>query len=137
MVTVKNSRLSVARIEEAVSVIDPLFRDSPQLTFEPLSRELGSELVLKVDTLNPIRSFKGRGACYYVHRLPDVKPLVTTSAGNFGQGLAYAARARGIPLTVFASETANQLKVARMRDLGAKVMLAGQDFDAAKEVARE
>ncbi len=131
------SRLSLAHIEEAASVIDPLFRDSPQLLFDPLSRDLGAEVALKVETLNPIRSFKGRGADYFAHRLPDRTPLVVPSAGNFGQGLAYAARKRGLALTVFAAETANPLKVARMRDLGAEVVLAGCDFDAAKMVARE
>ena len=129
-------RLSLARIAEAAAVIDPVFRDSPQLAFDPLSRELGADVVLKVETLNPIRSFKGRGGDYYVHRLPDSTPLVVASAGNFGQGLAYAASRRGIPLTVFAADTANPMKIARMRELGAEVVLAGQDFDAAKTAAR-
>ncbi len=130
------SRLSLARIAEAATVIPPAFRESPQLAFDPLSRELGAEVVLKVETLNPVRSFKGRGAYYYVHSQPDRTPMVVPSAGNFGQGLAHAARAYGIPLTVFAAETANPLKVARMRELGAEVVLAGEDFDAAKVAAR-
>jgi threonine dehydratase len=134
--TQNSSRLSLARIEEAAAVIDPVFLDSPQLAFEPLSRVLGTEVVLKVEMLNPIRSFKGRGGDYYVHRLPDKTPLVVASAGNFGQGLAYAATRRGIPLAVFAAETANPMKIARMRELGAEVILAGQDFDAAKAAAR-
>jgi threonine dehydratase len=54
------------------------------------------------------------------------------SAGNFGQGVAYAARALGIPAVVFVSEQANKGKVARMRDLGAEVIAAGEDFDAAR-----
>jgi len=135
--TTPASRVSLAHIEEAAAVIDPLFRDSPQLLFDPLSRDLGARVVLKVETLNPIRSFKGRGADYFVHRLPDRAPLVAPSAGNFGQGLAYAARKRGIALTVFAAESANPLKLARMRDLGAEVVLAGGDFDAAKAAARD
>ena len=130
------ARLSLARIEDAAAVIDPLFRDSPQLVFGPLSRALGAEVVLKVETLNPIRSFKGRGGHYFVHCLPDRTPLVAPSAGNFGQGLAHAAGRRGIPLTVFAAESANPLKVARMRELGAEVVLSGSDFDAAKAAAR-
>jgi len=131
------ARLSLARIEDAAAVIDPLFRDSPQLVFGPLSQALGAEVVLKVETLNPIRSFKGRGGHYFVHRLPDRTPLVVASAGNFGQGLAHAATRRGIPLTVFAAETANPMKVARMRELGAEVVLAGGDFDTAKAAARD
>ena len=61
--------------------------------------------------------------------------LVVASAGNFGQGVAYAAGRRGLPLTVFAATNANPLKVARMRELGAEVALAGNDFDEAKAAA--
>ena len=53
-------------------------------------------------SVNPVRSFKGRGAEYLLHRLgPQPAGLVCASAGNFGQGMAYAARGRGVPLTVF------------------------------------
>lgn len=128
---------SLPRIELAARSIDPCFLHSPQSEFEPLSRELGVRLTLKVETVNPIRSFKGRGTDWFVRNLPDSTPLVCASAGNFGQGLAYAARAREIPLRVFAAENANPLKVARMRELGAEITLAGHDFDAAKDAARE
>jgi threonine dehydratase len=91
-------------------------------------------LVLKVETINPIRCFKGRGTDCLVSGLPAGSPaLVCASAGNFGQGMAYAARKRGIPLVVFAAESANRLKLDRMRELGAEVRLAGRDFDEAKE----
>jgi len=130
-------RLSLANIEEASRVIDPVFRNSPQITFDTLSGTLGAEVVLKVETLNPIRSFKGRGPSYYVHQLKDKTPLIAASAGNYGQGLAVAARAKDIPFTVFAAEKANPLKVERMRALGAEVVLGGADFDAAKARARE
>lgn len=120
-----------------MSVVDPLFLNSPQITSDPLSAELAAQVVLKIETLNPIRSFKGRGADYYVHCLKERRPLVAASAGNFGQGLAYAAAKRGLDLQMFAPENANPLKIARMRDLGAKVTLTGNDFDAAKSAARE
>lgn len=55
-------RLSLERIEQAARVIDPVFLHSPQFVCEPLSDELGVQLALKIETLNPIRSFKGRGA---------------------------------------------------------------------------
>jgi len=129
--------ISLARIEEAAATINPVFRHSPQLVFDSLSRELGVDVVLKVETLNPIRSFKGRGPDYFVSRLEDQTPLVAASAGNFGQGLAYAARARGIAFTVFAAENANPLKLDRMRALSAEVVLAGHDFDAAKAAAQQ
>jgi threonine dehydratase len=61
--------------------------------------------------------------------------LVAASAGNFGQGIAYATRAQGVPFVVFAARTANPAKVAAMRRLGAEVRLAGEDFDAAREAA--
>jgi threonine dehydratase len=93
-------------------------------------------LVLKVETVNPIRNFKGRGTDFLVAGLPAGSPtLVCASAGNFGQGMAYAARKRGLHLIVFAAESANRLKIDRMRELGADVRLAGRDFDEAKQQA--
>ena len=93
-------------------------------------------LVLKVEIVNPIRSFKGRGTDFLVSNLPADSPaLVCASAGNFGQGLAYAARKRGLPVVIFAAESANALKLDGMRKLGADVRLVGRDFDAAKEHA--
>jgi len=97
-------RLSLANIEEASRVIEPAFRNSPQIAFDTLSEILGAETVLKAETLNPIRSFKGGGPNYYVHQLRDKTPLIAASAGNYGQGLAVAARAKAIPFTVFAAE---------------------------------
>lgn len=130
-------RLSLDRIAAAMHRIDPVFLHTPCYRAEALEAELGCRLVIKVETCNPIRSFKGRGASLFVQALPDATPLVCASAGNFGQAIAYAGRARGIPVTVFASEQANPLKLARMRALGATVRLAGADFDTAKAVARE
>jgi len=129
-------RLSLERIAEAARVIDPVFLHSPQFLCEPLSEQLGCSLTLKVETVNPIRSFKGRGADFFAGSLAENEPLVCATAGNFGQGLAYACRRRNIPLTVYAPRTANPLKVERMRALSAEVRLAGDDFDAAKETAR-
>jgi threonine dehydratase len=128
-----DSSISVDRIAEAARVIDPVFLNSPQFVCEPL----GGNIVLKVETVNPIRSFKGRGAEYLLHRLGNAADgLVCASAGNFGQGMAYACRKRGVPLTVYASEAANALKIDRMRSFGATVVLVPGDFDAAKDAAR-
>lgn len=131
-----STELTPRRIEEAEARIDPVFKDTPQYLAEAASERLGFELLVKVETANPIRSFKGRGASLFVGEV-GAGPLVCASAGNFGQGLAYAARARGLSLTVFAAETANSFKLERMRSLGAEVRLAGADFDAAKAAARE
>jgi len=129
-------RLSPGRVEEAVRVIDPVFLDSPQFVCEPLGDELGVRLAIKVETLNPIRSFKGRGTDFLVSEAEDGVPLVCASAGNFGQAMAYSCRKQGLDLTVYAGTNANELKVERMRALGARVVLHGTDFDEAKIEAR-
>ena len=131
----RHSTLSLEQIERAATLIDPVFRNSPQFESEPLSGAVDCKLVLKIETLNPIRSFKGRGADYFISTLrPDAK-LVCASAGNFGQAMAFACRKRGMALTIFASVNANSLKLERMRALGANLILEGEDFDAAKLAA--
>lgn len=135
-VTSSPHRLSLERIEQAARIIDPVFLHSPQFVCEPLGDELGVRLVLKIETLNPLRSFKGRGADYCISQLPADARLVCASAGNFGQAMAYACRKRSLALTVYASVNANPFKVERMRALGANVVLHGEDFDAAKIEAR-
>lgn len=129
-------RLNLERIAQAVRAIDPVFLNSPQYRAAALEPLLGCRLVVKVETVNPIRSFKGRGAWWCVSGLPPATTLVCASAGNFGQALAYACRAKGIRLIVYAGRTANALKVERMRALGAEVRLHGDDFDAAKLEAK-
>ena len=128
--------LSPQTISHAFASIDPVFLNSPQFELDALNTALHTRIVLKVETLNPIRCFKGRGADYFVKQHRQKAPFVCASAGNFGQGMAYACRQQQIPLTVFAAETANPLKLDRMRQLGAEVRLAGVDFDAAKEAAK-
>ncbi len=132
-----NHRIKLEAIKEASQTVDPVFLNSPQFHLESLSEVLDCELVVKVETLNPIRSFKGRGADYFFVRNPDVKEVVCASAGNFGQGMAYAARKRGVKQIVFASEKANPLKLERMKYFGADVRLHGEDFDAAKSYGKE
>jgi threonine dehydratase len=134
--TAEPRALAASRIADAVEVIDPVFLRSPLLRGTSLDRLLGCALALKVETLNPIRSFKGRGTELLAARLTDRRPLVCASAGNFGQGLARAGVRRDVPVVVFAAERANPLKIAAMRALGADVRLAGADFDAAKVAAR-
>lgn len=128
--------LTADAIAQAHRLIDPIFLHTPQFELEALNEQLHARLLLKVETLNPIRSFKGRGTDYFVQQSAATSTIVCASAGNFGQGMAYACRQRGIPLTVFAAELANPLKLERMRKLGASVKLAGADFDAAKAAAQ-
>src|SRR5262249_18430619 len=123
-----NHRLSLENIAQATTLIDPVFLNSPQFVAEPLGQQLGCRLVVKVETLNPIRSFKGRGAEYLASTLRGRPNLVCSTAGNFGQGMAYAARKRGLSITIFVAANANPLKVERMRGLGADVRFA-KDID--------
>lgn len=130
-------RLSLERIARAVTVIDPVYLDSPQFLAEGPGGDAGCRLVVKVETLNPIRSFKARGTEFLTASLEGKPHLACATAGNFGQGMAWSARKRGFPLTVFTAMTANPLKVKRMRELGAEVRQVGGDFDGAHEAAKE
>lgn len=130
-------RLSLERIARAVTVIDPVYLDSPQFLAEGPGGDAGCRLVVKVETLNPIRSFKARGTEFLTASLEGKPHLACATAGNFGQGMAWSARKRGFPLTVFTAMTANPLKVKRMRELGAEVRQVGRDFDGAHEAAKE
>lgn len=90
----------------------------------------GPEIYLKLENLQPINSFKLRGAANAVAMLPPERRALgvwTISAGNAGQGVAYAARAAGVPCTVVTIETAPETKVERMRALGATLVKASFD----------
>jgi threonine dehydratase len=100
----------------------------------PLVRlELGPNLPdvrLKLENLQPINAYKLRGAANAVAMLPDAdrkRGVWTVSAGNAGQGVAYAARQAGVPCTVVAIETAPKSKLERMRALGAKLVPVSYD----------
>ena len=85
--------LSPDRIREAANVIDPHFRDTPQFISDALSRRIGLRVLCRIECLNPVGSFKGRGAEYWCHReARSAVPLVTATTGNFGQALTYTAR---------------------------------------------
>lgn len=95
-------------------------------------------MTLKVEALNPVRSFKGRGTetvMASLSRQPSGAAAVCASAGNLGQALAYSGTRRGIPVTVVVAQSANPLKVERMRALGATVHLAGDDIEDARLLA--
>src|SRR5256884_1528470 len=100
----------------------------------PLIRlELGPDcpdIRLKLENLQPINAYKLRGASNAVAMLPESerkRGVWTISAGNAGQGVAYAARQAGVPCTVVAIETAPESKLERMRALGAKLILVSYD----------
>ena len=85
---------------------------------------------LKLENLQPINAYKLRGAANAVAMLPEAvrkRGVWTISAGNAGQGVAYAARKAGVPCTVVAIETAPKAKLERMKALGAKLILVSYD----------
>jgi threonine dehydratase len=85
----------------------------------------GPDIRLKLENLPPTNAYKIRGAANAVAMLSDedrARGVWTISAGNAGQGVAYAARAAGIPCSVVAIETAPQTKLDRMRALGATIV---------------
>lgn len=134
------ARLDLGRIQEATRLIDPVFLDTPQFECGALSAALGCSVLLKVETLNPVRSFKGRGTETVVSTVAAegrYRSVVCASAGNLGWALAYSGARRGFPVTVFAAETANPLKVERMRSAGAAVHLGGADIERPRALAQE
>jgi threonine dehydratase len=127
--------LSLDRIESAAGEIDPVFLDTPQFVSDRISDELGYEVVVKVETLNPIGSFKARGTSVLSRKLDPALKWVCATAGNFGQGVAYAARKRGVSARIFVPPEAPAAKVRRMRDLGAEVEVDDRPEAAAAEYA--
>ena len=124
-------RILKARVYE-VAVETPL-EEAPRL-----SRRLGNRVLYKREDLQPVFSFKLRGAYNRIAHLSDTvaaRGVICASAGNHAQGVALAARRRGIPAVVVMPRTTPEIKVQSVVDLGAEVVLHGDDFDAAYEYA--
>src|SRR5262245_45787400 len=118
--------ISIERIAAAVAAIDPVFKATPQFLCEGLGAEIGQRVLLKVETLNPIRSFKGRGSSWFAQTVKDKsRPVICASAGNFGQGIAYAGTRAGLAVKVVAATNANPLKLEAMKRFGAELILHG------------
>ena len=100
-----------------------------------LSRDLGCDLWVKNETVSPIASFKWRGALNDLLREPATRGVVTSSTGNHGQGVAWAAGVAGVPAHIFLPLGANPTKRAKIALLGATIHDGGHDLDAAKETA--
>ncbi|AUI60867.1 pyridoxal-5'-phosphate-dependent protein subunit beta [Amycolatopsis sp. BJA-103] len=113
--------LQLDHVAEAAKVIDPVFLNSPQYSDEQLNERLGRRVLVKIETLNPLRSFKGRGADYFAAGLEPGTTMVCGTSGNFGQAVAFAARKRGLRAEVFVPIDISPVKLRRMKALGARV----------------
>jgi threonine dehydratase len=112
--------------------------ESPLEAAPRLSRRLGNEVLLKREDLQPVFSFKLRGAYNRIAHLSEAsarRGVVCASAGNHAQGVALAARRRGIPAVIVMPQTTPQIKVQAVLDLGAELVLHGDDYDSALEQA--
>jgi threonine dehydratase len=89
---------------------------------------------LKIESIQPIRAFKVRGALNKLIRLPEAQRaagVITASAGNHGMGVAYAAAVFKVPATVYVPENANLFKIEAIQRLGAQVVRAGRSYSGA------
>ncbi len=112
--------------------------ESPLEEAPRLSRRLGNRVLLKREDLQPVFSFKLRGAYNRIAHLSASaaqRGVVCASAGNHAQGVALAAQRRGIDSVVVMPQTTPQIKVQAVLDLGAEVVLHGDDYDSAFEHA--
>ncbi|MFG2480252.1 threonine/serine dehydratase [Streptomyces fagopyri] len=133
----QKTRLDISRIRAARQFIDPVFLDTPLYRCESLEPALGCRVSIKLETANPVRSFKGRGTEVVASLLAEngSREVVCASAGNLGQALAWSARGRGLEVTVVASRSATAAKLDRIRALGARLELVDGDHEMARERA--
>ena len=113
--------------------------ESPLEAAPRLSRRIGNSVLLKREDLQPVFSFKLRGAYNKIVHLSESvarRGVVCASAGNHAQGVALAAKKRGIPATIVMPQTTPKIKVNAVRDLGGEVVLHGDDYDSAYEHAQ-
>lgn len=112
--------------------------ESPLDAATRLSRRLGNTILMKREDLQPVFSFKLRGAYNKIAQLSDhvaARGVICASAGNHAQGVALAASRRGIPSVIVMPVTTPQIKVQAVADLGGEVVLFGDDYDSAYEHA--
>jgi threonine dehydratase len=133
----RETRLDTPRIRAARRLINPVFLDTPLFRCEALEPALGCAVSIKLETANPVRSFKGRGTEVVASLLAGsgARAVACASAGNLGQALAWSGRRRGLDVTVVASRFAPAAKLDRIRALGARLELVDGDFDLARERA--
>ena len=137
------TRLDIERIRAARRAINPMLLDTPLYRCEALESALGCAVSIKLETANPVRSFKARGTELVAGQLAanGHHAVVCASAGNLGQALAWSGRERGLAVTVVASRFAPTVKLDRIRALGARLEVVDGDHELARDrataIARE
>ncbi len=124
----------------ARKVIRPYLTPTPTLRPSALSHELGCEIVLKCENLNPTGAFKVRGGINLISSFDAEQRalgVATASTGNHAQSIAYAANLFGVRAVIYMPAGANPDKVAATELLGATVVQAGADFDECRGLAAE
>jgi threonine dehydratase len=118
------------RIQSAQRALAPYLAVTPLVRSVLLSRLTGCEVYLKCEHLQQTGSFKARGATHKLLALGEqarVGGVITASTGNHGQGVAWAGRKLGVPVTVYLPENVSRYKLDVMRELGADVVLVAGD----------
>ena len=128
--------LTLDKIYHAAFVLKDVARKTDLIEAPKLSKDC--QLYLKTENLQATGSFKVRGAYYKISTLSEEEKhrgLITASAGNHAQGVAYAAKLAGIPATIVMPTPTPLIKINRTKGYGAEVVLAGDVFDEACEYA--
>jgi threonine dehydratase len=144
MTVVARRPLDASAVTEAASLIASHIRRTPTERSEALSVLSGREVYLKLENLQKTGAFKIRGALHALLRKDArerVNGVVTASAGNHGQGVAYAAQLLGVPATVVLPQGVPLAKLTAIQRTGAEALLLGESYDdahaAAVQIARE
>jgi len=123
-------------LEAAAALVHARVPPTPQYAWPLLAERAGCEVWVKHENHTPIGAFKLRGGITYLDDLaratPDCPGIITATRGNHGQSIPFAARAHGIPVTVFVPEGNAVEKNRAMRAWGAEIVVHGHDFEAAR-----
>ena len=129
---------TLEQFKNARSVLKGVIRETSLIDSPALSKGCGNRVYLKPENMQVTGAYKIRGAYYKISTLTQEqreRGLVTASAGNHAQGVAYAAQAAGVSATIVMPTTTPLVKVNNTKDYGAKVVLHGETFDDAAELA--
>jgi len=135
-----NSKMTMEKFEEAYEAVKKVTLDTKLIYSDYWSNNTGNKVYLKPENLQRTGAYKVRGAYYKITTLSDEerkKGLITASAGNHAQGVAYAAQCYGIKATIVMPTSTPLIKVNRTKALGAEVVLHGNVYDEAYEHACE